>query len=580
MIQHRSITVLITVASIIAGCSKEHPSDMGPPVAKIGNEYIYLYDVISPEDSATFFRRGLEFRKNRITGHVMREMYIREGYKKGFHKNDIFIEKMDSFVQNEMINIVYLKEILDRFTSEEARRKLYENLKKQVSGRHILITFKGSSSAPPETTRLKYEALNVITKIRAEINNLEDFISFADRLSEDSTSVDGGSLGFFEWGLMEDSFQEVAFSLPINTLSEPVESSYGYHLIWIDSVKSVKLASFNRMENRLRDILSTINNESLIAAAEVLVDSLNDNAGTVINMDRIDELVKNISAFIQTPISGTKRKNAAAFLREQIDNGPLATYYDKVITAQVLIDLLGKPLGGPPLISFADTSFVEKIVAGRINMAIITKHGFDAGYDNAPEIVKQLKKKERDFVWQEIRDSEITEKMNNTDGNIRKYYDEHKDNYLSKRKSDIVEILISDKNLADSLYTLSSNGADMTELAIKFSERNTVKRTQGIIKDLKKLQMGKIGQKVSLMNVGDISEPINLGRKWSLFKVISVKEPEYEPYEKVQSKLRADFRRYEKKRITDIFESYVTDMYKPQYYYENLDNAVVEETVE
>ena len=156
MIQHRSITVLITVASIIAGCSKEHPSDMGPPVAKIGNEYIYLYDVISPEDSATFFRRGLEFRKNRITGHVMREMYIREGYKKGFHKNDSVIEKMDSFVQNEMINIVYLKEILDPFTSKEARRKLYENLKKQVSGRHILITFKGSSSAPPETTRLKY----------------------------------------------------------------------------------------------------------------------------------------------------------------------------------------------------------------------------------------------------------------------------------------------------------------------------------------------------------------------------------------------------------------------------------------
>ena len=580
MIQRRSITVLITVASIIAGCSKEHPSDLGPPVAKIGNEYIYLYDVISPGDSADFLRRGLEYHKNRITRHVMRAMFIKEGYKKGFHNNDSVIEKMDTFIQSEMLNIVYRKEILDRFTGEEARRKLYENLKKQVSGRHILITFKGSSSAPPETTRLKNEALNLITKIRAEINNLQDFISFADRLSEDSTSVDGGNLGFFEWGRMEDSFQEVAFSLPINTLSEPVESSYGYHLIWIDSVKSVKMASFNKMEKRLRNMISTINNESLIAAAEVLVDSLNDDAGTEINKDRIDELAKNISTFTQTPTSGTKRKNAMAFLREQIDNGPLATYYDKEITAQVLIDLLSKPAGGQPLISFTDIAFVEKIVVGRINMAIITKHGFDAGYNNAPELVKQLKKKERELVWQEIHDSEITEKMNNTDDNIRKYYDEHKDNYLSKRKSDIVEILISDKNLADSLYTLSRNGADMTELAIKFSERSTVKRTQGIIKDLKKLQMGEIGKKVSLMNVGDISEPINLGKRWSLFKVISVKEPEYKPYEKVQIKLRADFRRYEKKRITDIFESYVTDMYKPQYYYENLDNAVVEESVE
>ena len=185
------------MASIIAGCSKEHPSDLGPPVAKIGNEYIYLYDVISPGDSAAFLRRGLEFHKNRITRHVMRAMFIREGYKKGFHNNDSVIEKMDTFIQSEMLNIVYRKEILDRFTGEEARRKLYENLKKQVSGRHILITFKGSSSAPPETTRLKNEALNLITKIRADINNLQDFISFADRLSEDSTSVDGGNLGFF-----------------------------------------------------------------------------------------------------------------------------------------------------------------------------------------------------------------------------------------------------------------------------------------------------------------------------------------------------------------------------------------------
>ena len=580
MIQQRSITILIIVASIIAGCSKEHPSDMGPPVAKIGNEYIYLYDVITPEDSAVFFKRGLEFRKKRITSYVMRDMYIREGYKKGLHKNDSVIEKMDAFIKNGIINIVYRTEILDRFAGEEARRKLYENLKKQVSGRHILITYNGSSSAPPEITRSKDEALNVITKIRAEINNRGDFISSADRLSEDPTSVDGGSLGFFEWGQMEDSFQEIAFSLPINTLSEPVESSYGYHLIWIDSVKSVKLDSFNKMEGRLRNKLYTINNENLIAAAEAFVDSLNHNAGTVINMDKINELVKNISTFIKANSSGLKSKSHVGFLKEQKEIGPLATYYDKEITTQVLIDLLKNPTSNLVLPSLADTSLIEKVVAGEINKALLTKHGFDAGYDKTPKEVKELKKKERGFVWQEIRDSEITEKLDNTDGDIQKYYDEHKDNYLTKRKSDIVEILLSDENLADSLYALAKNGADMTELAIKFSKRRNVEKTFGILKDIDKFRMGKIGKKVSLMNVDDISKPIKIGNKWSFFKIISVIEPEYKPFEKVRSKLLVDFRSYERKRITDIFESYVTDSYKPQYYYENLDNAVVEGTVE
>lgn len=580
MIQRRSIIMLIFAVSIIAGCSKEHPADMGPPVAKIGNEFIYLYDVISPKDSTVFYERTLEFRKKRIASHVMRDMYIREGYKRGIHKNDSVIKEMDNFANNIMVNVVIRGEILDRFAGEEARRKLYEKLKKQVSGSHILITYNGSSSASPDITRSKDEALNKITKIRAEINNREDFISSADRLSEDPTSIDGGSLGFFEWGQMEDSFQEVAFSLPINTLSEPVESSYGYHLIWIDSVKSVKLPSLNKMEGLLRNKLITINNESLTAAVETFIDSLNNSAGTVINTDRIDELVKNISTFMQSPAFGALLKSPVVFLREQMENGPLATYYDKEITAQILIDLLEDPVGGWVLTSFVDTSSVEKIVVEQINRTLITKHGFDTGYNKTPEMAKKLKKTERGLVWQEIRESEITAKLDKADGNIKKYYNEHKDNYLTRRETDIVEILISNKNLADSLYSLSKNGADMTDLAIKFSERNKVEKTLGIIKNINKLQMGKIGKKLSSMNIGDISEPIYLGKKWSLFKVISVKEPEYKSFENVRSKLFADLRTHNKKRITDIFESYITDTYKPQYYYENLDIVVVEGNIE
>ncbi|MCH7954140.1 MAG: peptidyl-prolyl cis-trans isomerase, partial [Candidatus Marinimicrobia bacterium] len=139
---------------------------------------------------------------------------------------------------------------------------------------------------------------------------------------------------------------------------------------------------------------------------------------------------------------------------------------------------------------------------------------------------------------------------------------------------------VSDKNLADSLYALSNNGADMTELAVKFSERKKVEKSLGIIKDVTILQMGKIGKMVSSMSVGDISKPVKIGKSWSLFKILSVKEPEYEPFDNVQNRILVDFRGYERKRLIDKFEGYVTDKYKPQYYYKNLDDTVVEGTVE
>ena len=92
--------------------------------------------------------------------------------------------------------------------------------------------------------------------------------------------------------------------------------------------------------------------------------------------------------------------------------------------------------------------------------------------------------------------------------------------------------------------------------------------------------MGKIGKKVSTMNVDEISEPVKIGKNWSFFKVISVKEPEYRPFEDVRSKILVGFRKYEKDRHAEIFEINLTNTYKPQYYYENLDNTVAEGKVE
>ena len=82
------------------------------------------------------------------------------------------------------------------------------------------------------------------------------------------------------------------------------------------------------------------------------------------------------------------------------------------------------------------------------------------------------------------------------------------------------------------------------------------------------------------MNVGDISEPLKVGKNWSLFKILAVKEPEYKSLESVRNKLLVDFRRDKRKRLIDIFEIYLTETYRPQYYFENLDNTLAEGTVE
>jgi len=81
-------------------------------------------------------------------------------------------------------------------------------------------------------------ALQRAEAARQEIEKGAPFAEIARRESSDSVSAaKGGDLGTFARGSMVPAFDAVAFSIPLNTLSQPVLTEYGYHIIEITSRK-------------------------------------------------------------------------------------------------------------------------------------------------------------------------------------------------------------------------------------------------------------------------------------------------------------------------------------------------------
>lgn len=79
-------------------------------------------------------------------------------------------------------------------------------------------------------------ALARARQVRAEIVGGAPFAEVAQRESSDSVSaVRGGDLGEWTRGSMDPAFDKAAFSLPLKTVSEPVLSAFGYHLIEMTS---------------------------------------------------------------------------------------------------------------------------------------------------------------------------------------------------------------------------------------------------------------------------------------------------------------------------------------------------------
>jgi peptidyl-prolyl cis-trans isomerase D len=77
-------------------------------------------------------------------------------------------------------------------------------------------------------------ALERARAVRAEIVGGADFAEVARRESADPGSREqGGDLGRFTRGRMVPEFDQAVFSLPLNQVSEPVQTQFGYHLLQV-----------------------------------------------------------------------------------------------------------------------------------------------------------------------------------------------------------------------------------------------------------------------------------------------------------------------------------------------------------
>jgi len=177
--------------------------------------------------------------------------------------------------------------------------------------RHILIQITPSEESMKKT---ELKAFNILE----EINKGLSFEEAAKKYSEDFASKDnGGYLGFVPRGTFVKEFEKVAFTLSINTISKPIKTQFGFHIIEVlersgekvgvrhillqtevvdeDKTKTYKIIS------DLSKKISTKNNFVSIAKEYSKDETTKDNGGLLgwINTDtyQVEELssvIKNI----------------------------------------------------------------------------------------------------------------------------------------------------------------------------------------------------------------------------------------------------------------------------------------------
>ncbi len=158
------------------------------------------------------------------------------------------------------------KEIIgDVPVSEEEIREAYE----QVRTSHILIRPEGDSEE--DWAALEARAWEIHTQVTTD-----NFAEMAASLSADGSSVQGGDIGFVPRGATVEEYEDVAFALQVGEISEPVRSTYGYHIITVTERLEAEGEEFEAERSQIEESIRSQKGEGdLIAWFEGARDAAN-----------------------------------------------------------------------------------------------------------------------------------------------------------------------------------------------------------------------------------------------------------------------------------------------------------------
>ncbi|MBV33539.1 MAG: molecular chaperone SurA [Porticoccaceae bacterium] len=128
------------------------------------------------------------------------------------------------------------------------RRGGDKKLIEQHFARHILMT--------PNQIRNEENTIDSLISLREQINGGADFGILAKQNSEDSgSSLSGGELGWSAPGLFVPEFEQVMYTIPLNEVSQPFQSPFGWHILQVTARRKQDFSN-EILRNKAENILS------------------------------------------------------------------------------------------------------------------------------------------------------------------------------------------------------------------------------------------------------------------------------------------------------------------------------------
>lgn len=392
-----------------------------------------------------------------VLNNMMNEILLKEyDDNKDVLNNKDYAKELEWTRKQAIISYLKDQEVYANIeVTDQELREAFARMNEQIAARHLY--------APTlEEANNLYQLLQVGNS----------FNSLAKQTFTDTTlQNNGGYLGYFGWGDMDPAFEDVAYSMEVGEVSKPVKTEFGYSVIKLEDRKAKPLLTEYEYNQKRSAIERTLKIRKKRPDERAYVRNLFDRDKLEFSDTAIDEIFKNLLA---------NKTGQINFEQDVIKDNKVCAIYDGIEYSRMEMEEKILNLPDYHLERIKLSGNVKDVIEGLLIQEKLYESSVSKGYDTLAVVKNAFNLLSTNLF---MRYKLMTTVFNSTidDSLSREFYERNIHLFSTENEINVQEIIVNEKNLADSLVSILNTGADFGRLAMEHSLRDWTAANRGII---------------------------------------------------------------------------------------------------
>lgn len=250
------------------------------------DDFLAEFNKLSPR--ARTLNNTPEKRKDILDRLVQNKLIVREAVSRGMDRDPAILAKVRDYY-TKVLTQELTKKVMDETVeiSDAELQKYYDENPQQftrpaqIRASHILVRLEpNASEESKKAARDKAEAA------LKEIRGGKAFEEVVAKYSDGPTTPRGGDLGYFSQGRMVPEFEDAAFKLEKDAVSEVVETKFGFHIIKVTDKRPEEKRSLDDSKETIKRRLSHTKRKE---AYDRFLADLKAKAPMTVNEERLEK---------------------------------------------------------------------------------------------------------------------------------------------------------------------------------------------------------------------------------------------------------------------------------------------------